>query len=72
MTLFLYSGILTHSAPLASLYIPLKISEALIFDVSREYRKRLVTCSGFKDPQKQPFAQMFFRIGVSQYSKENN
>ena len=55
IALLLYSSILTHSAPLASLY---NHWSSPFFDLSRGYRKRLVTWYGFKEPQKHPFADV--------------
>ena len=52
----LYSRVWTHSVPLVSLYTHWKYLS--FFDVFRESRKRHVTWSGFKDSQKQPYANV--------------
>ena len=61
IALLLYSGVLTHSAPLVSLCTHWKYLKLSFFDVSRGYRKRHEV--GLRT-LKSTRSQMFFRIGV--------
>ena len=61
ITVLLYSGVLTHSAPLVSLYTHWKYRKFSFFYVSRGYRKRHEV--GLRT-LKSSRSQMFFRIGV--------
>ena len=61
IALLLYGGVLTHSAPLVSLYTHWKYLKLSFFDVSRGYRKRHEV--GLRT-LKSTRSQMFFRIGV--------
>ena len=61
IALLLYKGVLTHSAPLVSLYTHWKYLKFSFFDVSRGYRKRHEV--GLRT-LKSNRSQMFFRKGV--------
>ena len=61
IALLLYSGVLTHSAPLVSLCTHWKYLKLSFFNVSRGYRKRHET--GLRT-LKSTHSQMFFKIDV--------